>query len=168
MDITITIIISTNINTTDGTTSSNTGTTGKGLVEFKIDGIWSNKYILFDSAVKGSSHTETFKLGQIPSHMKLSCSNNDGYKISSLKVNEHLITENLGWIDTDGVTKTREYDISTITVPIINNNHILSLKMRTDTEYYFNRALFDTFHLLIGIIIPLIFIYKLYKTRKNN
>ena len=51
---------------------------------------------------------------------------------------------------------------------LIGNEANDNVSINKDTEYYFNRALFDTFHLLIGIIIPLIFIYKLYKTRKNN
>jgi hypothetical protein len=53
-----------------------------------------------------------------------------------------------------------------VTVSDLNSNHQTSLSMRADTNQVFNRALFDMFNLIIGIIIPLIFIYKLKQFRK--
>lgn len=52
------------------------------------------------------------------------------------------------------------------TVDSVNKTHQTSLSMRADTNMAFNRVLFDIFNLTIGIIIPLIFIYKLKQLRK--
>lgn len=45
----------------------------------------------------------------------------------------------------------------------MNQNHSLSLSQRNDKIQYINRGLYDTFNLLIGISITLLFIYKLRK-----
>jgi hypothetical protein len=55
--------------------------------------------------------------------------------------------------------------IMTINTPddILNNKHTTALEMQSNHNKRLHRVLFDMFNLSIGIIIPIMFIYKVKK-----
>jgi len=90
------------------------GTGGNALVYFKVNNVWqTSPMILFQSIGVDETVINTVYVTGIPTEMKLTCSNNDGFFIKSIKINGTSFN-NTGWIDIDSTTgypASREYDL---------------------------------------------------------
>ena len=92
-------------------------TSGNGLVYFKVNNVWeTSPMILFETLDLNETVTSVFNVTSgIPTAMKLTCSNNDGFYVETIKINGTYF-DNIGWVDIDSTEDPieREYDLTNL------------------------------------------------------